>query len=153
MPTFTTHRQIAHAAHEMFDLVADVESYPEFLPMCEALIIRSRKTYEEKTLLIADMTVGYKMIRETFTTQVFLQPKKNLIEVKYIDGPFKYLENRWAFHSIQNMNACDVEFFIDYEFKSKIFALMVGSMFDIAFHKFTNAFEKRAHQIYGFPTK
>lgn len=65
--------------------------------MCEALIIRSRKECDEKTLLLADMTVGYKVIRETFTTQVFLQPKKSLIEVNYIDGPFKYLENRWVF--------------------------------------------------------
>ncbi|EJF78411.1 type II toxin-antitoxin system RatA family toxin [Bartonella birtlesii] len=151
MPTFTTHRQISHSANEMFDLVADIERYPEFLPMCEALIIRSRKEYEEKTLLLADMIVGYKVIRETFTTQVFLQPKKTLIEVKYIDGPFKYLENRWAFHDIESSNACNVEFFIDYEFKSKMLKLVMGSMFDIAFHKFTDAFEMRAHQIYGPP--
>lgn len=151
MPTFTTYRQIAHSASEMFDLVSDIERYPEFLPMCEALIVRSRKEYEEKTLLLADMVVGYKVIREIFTTQVFLQPKKNLIEVKYIDGPFKYLENRWAFHAIENSNSCNVEFFIDYEFKSKMLKLLMGSMFDIAFHKFTDAFEMRAHQIYGPP--
>ncbi|AQX18499.1 MULTISPECIES: type II toxin-antitoxin system RatA family toxin [unclassified Bartonella] len=152
MPTFTTHRQVAYTAHEMFELVADIECYPEFLPMCESLIIRSRKECEEKTLLLADMTVGYKMFRETFTTQVFLHPKENLIEVKYIDGPFKYLENRWVFHDLKNTNACDIEFFIDYEFKSKMLGLAVGSMFSIAFHKFTDAFEKRAHQIYGFST-
>ncbi|WP_336287827.1 MULTISPECIES: type II toxin-antitoxin system RatA family toxin [unclassified Bartonella] len=151
MPTFTTHRQVAHSAHEMFNLVSDIEHYPEFLPMCEALVVRSRKESEEKTLLLADMTVGYKVIRETFTTQVFLQPKKNLIEVQYIDGPFKYLENRWMFHHIENKNACNVEFFIDYEFKSKMLGLIMGSMFDIAFHKFTDAFEMRAHQIYGSP--
>ncbi|WP_455474580.1 type II toxin-antitoxin system RatA family toxin [Bartonella sp. B30(2025)] len=149
MPTFTTHRQMAYSVHEMFDLVSDVERYPEFLPMCEALTIRSRKKHEDKTLLLADMTVGYKIIRETFTTQVFLQPKKSLIEVKYIDGPFKYLENRWAFHHVENKNACNVEFFIDYEFKNKMLGLMMGSMFDVAFHKFTDAFEMRAHQIYG----
>ncbi len=151
MPSFTTHRQIAHSAREMFDLVADIECYPEFLPMCEALVVRSRKEYEEKTLLLADMIVGYKVIRETFTTQVLLQPKKNLIEVKYIDGPFRYLENRWIFHDIENTNACNVEFFIDYEFKNKMLGLMMGSMFDIAFHKFTDAFEMRAHRIYGPP--
>ncbi|EJF75149.1 MULTISPECIES: type II toxin-antitoxin system RatA family toxin [Bartonella] len=151
MPTFTTHRHIAHSAREMFDLVSDIERYPEFLPMCEALIVRSRKECEGKILLLADMTVGYKVIREIFTTQVFLQPKRHLIEVKYIDGPFKYLENRWAFHDIENINACNVEFFIDYEFKSKMLGLLMGSMFDIAFHKFTDAFEMRAHQIYGFP--
>ncbi|WP_254493073.1 type II toxin-antitoxin system RatA family toxin [Bartonella sp. B1099] len=149
MPTFSTHRQVAHSAREMFDLVSDIERYPDFLPMCEALIIRSRKECDEKTLLLADMTVGYKVIRETFTTQVFLQPKKGLIEVNYIDGPFKYLENRWFFHNIENTNACNIEFFIDYEFKSKILGRVMGSMFDIAFRKFTDAFEKRAHQIYG----
>ncbi|GAA5104110.1 type II toxin-antitoxin system RatA family toxin [Bartonella jaculi] len=149
MPTFTTHRLIAHSAREMFDLVSDIERYPEFLPMCEALIVRSRKRCEEKTLLLADMTVGYKVIRETFTTQVYLQPKKNLIEVKYIDGPFRYLENRWVFHHIENTNTCNVEFFIDYEFKNKMLGLVMGSMFDIAFRKFTDAFEMRADQIYG----
>ncbi|WP_156851272.1 type II toxin-antitoxin system RatA family toxin [Bartonella refiksaydamii] len=151
MPTFTTHRQIAHSASEMFDLVSDIERYPEFLPMCEALVVRSRKEYEEKTLLLADMIVGYKVIREIFTTQVLLQPKKNLIEVKYIDGPFRYLENRWTFYDIENTNACNVAFFIDYEFKSKMLGLVMGSMFDIAFRKFTDAFEMRAHRIYGPP--
>ncbi|EJF81852.1 type II toxin-antitoxin system RatA family toxin [Bartonella doshiae] len=151
MPTFTTQRQISHSVREMFDLVADIERYPEFLPMCEALIVRSRKEYEAKTLLLADMTVGYKVIRETFTTQVFLHPKENLIEVTYIDGPFKYLENRWKFSHIENTNKCNIEFFIDYEFKSKMLGLVMGSMFDVAFHKFTNAFEMRAHQVYGFP--
>ncbi|EJF85631.1 type II toxin-antitoxin system RatA family toxin [Candidatus Bartonella washoeensis] len=149
MPTFTTHRLIAHSAREMFDLVSDIERYPEFLPMCEALIVRSRKRCEDKTLLLADMTVGYKVIRETFTTQVSLQPQKNLIEVKYIDGPFRYLENRWVFHHIENTKTCNVEFFIDYEFKNKMLGLVMGSMFDIAFRKFTHAFEMRADQIYG----
>ncbi|WP_455482321.1 type II toxin-antitoxin system RatA family toxin [Bartonella sp. B35(2025)] len=151
MPTFTTHRQVAHSAREMFNLVSDVERYPEFLPMCEALVVRSRKECEEKTLLLADMTVGYKAIQETFTTQVFLQPRENIIEVKYIDGPFRYLENRWVFHHIENKNACNVEFFIDYEFKSKMLGLVMGSIFDVAFRKFTDAFEMRAHKIYGFP--
>ncbi|WP_455478546.1 type II toxin-antitoxin system RatA family toxin [Bartonella sp. B10] len=151
MPAFTTYRKVAHSAREMFDLVSDIERYPEFLPMCDALVVRSRKESGDKTLLIADMTVGYKVIKETFTTQVFLQPQENVIEVKYIDGPFKYLENRWVFHHIGNTNTCNVEFFIDYEFKSKILGLVMGSMFDVAFHKFTDAFEMRARRIYGSP--
>ncbi|WP_019220420.1 type II toxin-antitoxin system RatA family toxin [Bartonella senegalensis] len=151
MPTFTTHQQIAHSAREMFDLVADIECYPEFLPMCEALIIRSRKECEGKTLLLADMTVGYKLIRETFTTQVFLRPKEKIIEVRYIDGPFKYLENRWAFYHTEKSDICNIEFFIDYEFKNKMLGLIMGSMFDVAFHKFTDAFERRAHRVYGTP--
>lgn len=151
MPTFTTRRQIAHSAHEMFELVSDVECYPAFLPMCESLVVRSRKECGEKIQILADMTVGYKVFRETFTTQVFLHPQKHLIEVQYIDGPFKYLENRWVFYQIPNKNACDVEFFIDYEFKNKALRLVIASMFDIAFRKFTDAFEMRAHQLYGFP--
>lgn len=133
----------------MFALVADVEKYPEFLPMCEALSIRSRNERDGKTLLTADMTVGYKLIRETFTSQVLLKPEENIIDVKYIDGPFRYLDNRWTFKPVGDGAECDVEFFIDYEFKSRTLGLLMGAMFDLAFKKFSEAFEKRADQIYG----
>lgn len=133
----------------MFALVSDVEKYPQFLPMCEALSIRSRKVKDGKTFLIADMTVGYKLIRETFTSQVFLRPEENVIDVKYVDGPFRYLDNRWTFKPVGDGSECDVEFFIDYEFKSRTLGLLMGSMFDLAFRKFSEAFEKRADQIYG----
>jgi coenzyme Q-binding protein COQ10 len=133
----------------MFALVSDVEKYPQFLPMCEALSIRSRKEREGKTLLIADMTVGYKLIRETFTSQVLLKPDENVIDVKYVDGPFRYLDNRWTFKQVSDGYECDVEFFIDYEFKSRTLGLLMGSMFDLAFRKFSEAFEKRADAIYG----
>ncbi|MFK4823289.1 type II toxin-antitoxin system RatA family toxin [Paenochrobactrum sp. BZR 588] len=148
MPSFTNTRRVAHRAENMFKLVADVESYPQFLPMCEALTIRSRKERDGKALLIADMTVGYKLIRETFTSQVLLKPDENVIEVKYIDGPFRYLDNRWTFIPVGDGEACDVEFFIDYEFKSRTLGLLMGSMFDLAFRKFSEAFEKRADQIF-----
>ncbi len=133
----------------MFALVSDVEKYPQFLPMCEALSIRSRKEREGKTLLIADMTVGYKLIRETFTSQVLLKPDENVIDVKYVDGPFRYLDNSWTFKPVSDGYECDVEFFIDYEFKSRTLGLLMGSMFDLAFRKFSEAFEKRADAIYG----
>ena len=81
----------------MYDLVADVEHYPQFLPLCDGLTVRSRKERDGKTLLVADMTVGYKAIRETFTTQVLLKPEEHAIDVQYLDGPFKYLDNRWRF--------------------------------------------------------
>jgi coenzyme Q-binding protein COQ10 len=148
MPSFTNTRRVAHRAENMFKLVADVETYPQFLPMCEALTIRSRKERDDKALLIADMTVGYKLIRETFTSQVLLKPAENVIEVKYIDGPFRYLDNRWTFIPVGDGEACDVEFFIDYEFKSRTLGLLMGSMFDLAFRKFSEAFEKRADQIF-----
>jgi coenzyme Q-binding protein COQ10 len=148
MPQFQTKRPANHTADEMFALVADVEKYPEFLPLCEALAVRSRKERDGRTLLIADMSVGYKAIRETFTTQVFLKPDEKVIEVKYIDGPFKYLNNTWRFED-RGAGRSEVEFFIDYEFKSKILGALMGSMFDRAFRMFTEAFEKRADKIYG----
>jgi len=132
----------------MFALVADIEKYPEFLPLCEALTVRSRKERDGRTLLIADMSVGYKAVRETFTTQVFLKPDEKVIEVKYIDGPFKYLNNIWRFEE-RGERRSDVDFFIDYEFKSKILGALMGSMFERAFRMFSEAFEKRADQIYG----
>ncbi len=148
MPQFETHRLVPHSPDQMFDLVADVERYPEFLPLCEALTVRSRKERDGKTLLIADMTVGYKAIRETFTTQVLLNKAERAIDVKYIDGPFKYLDNRWRFQPSENGGSV-IDFFIDYEFKSRILGALMGSMFDRAFRMFTDAFETRANKIYA----
>ena len=148
MPQFETHRPVPHTPAQMFDLVADVERYPEFLPLCEALTVRSRKERDGKELLVADMTVGYKAIRETFTTQVLLNRAELTIEVKYIDGPFRYLDNRWRFEPLPG-GGSTVHFFIDYEFKSRILGALMGSMFDRAFRLFTDAFEKRATAIYA----
>jgi coenzyme Q-binding protein COQ10 len=147
MPKFETTRTVAHSPREMFDLVADVERYPEFLPLCRALTVRSRREKGDKTLLVADMTVAYKMISETFASQVLLKPAEDRIDVTYVDGPFKYLDNRWAFEKVPG--GCSVRFFIDYEFKSRALGLLVGSMFDYAFRRFTTAFEERADAIYG----
>lgn len=148
MPKHETTRQVAHGPGEMFDLVADVESYPQFLPMCEALTVRSRKERNGDTLLVADMTVGYKAIRETFTSQVLLKPDERLIDVRYLDGPFKYLQNRWQFEPTAG-GGTEIRFFIDYEFKSRILGAMMGAMFDRAFRMFAEAFEKRADVVYG----
>ena len=147
MPTFESVRTVPHSPEQMFALVADVEKYPEFLPLCEALSVRSRKEREGRAILIADMTVGYKAIRETFTSQVLLKPDENVIDVKYIDGPFKYLTNIWRFEPAGQ--GCSVKFFIDYEFKSRVLGALMGAMFDRAFRMFSEAFEKRADQIYG----
>jgi len=152
MPKFETIRRVRHSAQQMFDLVADVDRYPEFLPMCEALAVRSRKEREGAILLIADMTVGYRMIRETFTTQVLLRPRDLAIDVKYLEGPFRRLDNRWRFEPAGDGNACDVHFFIDYEFRSRTLGLLMGSMFDMAFRKFSEAFEKQADKVYGIKT-
>lgn len=146
MPKFENHRPVRHSAEKMYALVADVERYPEFLPLCEALNVRTRKERDGKELLVADMTVGYKAIKETFTTQVLVNPAERVIDVKYIEGPFKYLDNRWRFEDTDS--GCTVHFFIDYEFKSMILGAVMGSMFDRAFRMFAEAFEARADKIY-----
>lgn len=148
MPKFETTRHVSHSPEEMFALVADVEKYPEFLPLCEGLSVRSRRERDGREILVADMTVGYKAIRETFTTQVLLTPAEHTIDVKYLDGPFRYLTNEWKFLASSGGGA-QVEFFIDYEFKSRILGALMGTMFDRAFRMFAEAFEKRADAIYG----
>jgi coenzyme Q-binding protein COQ10 len=131
----------------MFDLVADVEAYPKFLPLCRALRVRKRTDSNGVVTFIADMEVGYKAIRETFTSRVACERDSLKILVEYIDGPFKFLENRWSFQD--RGEACQVEFHIAYEFKSRALGLLVGGMFDAAFRKFVDAFEKRADAVYG----
>jgi coenzyme Q-binding protein COQ10 len=151
MPKFETTRPVRHTPENMFSLVADVEKYPEFLPLCEALKVTSRRERDGKTLLVADMTVGYKAIRETFTSQVMLDPDALKIEVQYLNGPFRYLNNVWTF--LPADSGCNVGFFIDYEFKSRMLGIVMGSMFDIAFRRFSQAFEERADLIFGLDAK
>jgi Oligoketide cyclase/lipid transport protein len=148
MPKYETIRRVNHTPEQMFDLVAAVEQYPEFLPWCEGLTVRSRKVRDGVTILIADMTVGYKALRETFTSQVVLKPAERVIDVRYIDGPFKYLQNRWRFEPAGE-GQTDIHFFIDYEFKSRMLGMLMGAMFDRAFKMFAEAFESRADAIYG----
>lgn len=149
MPSFRTTRRVRHSPVQMFQLVADVEKYPEFLPLCEALRIRRRVQSGEGGIetLVAEMSVGYKAIRETFTTRVTLDEPRLRIQVEYVEGPFSYLENRWTFKP--DPLGCLVEFYITYEFKSRMLGLVMGSMFDRAFRKFAEAFEERADKIYG----
>ena len=135
----------------MFDLVADVERYPEFVPLCSALKIRQRMAKPDGTeVLVADMTVSFKLVRETFTSKVTLDRPNLKILVEYLRGPFSNLENRWSFEP-KSETECDVGFFLDYEFRSRMLAKLMGSMFDAAFGRFALAFEKRADQIYGKP--
>lgn len=149
MPQFSTKRRVRHSATEMFDLVADGASYPKFVPLCEALRIKSRtEKGEGVTVLVADMTVAYKMIRQTFTSRVTLDRPNLKILVEYVDGPFRHMQNRWAFHP-EGEHASDVEFFIDYEFKSRTLGLLMGTLFDTVFRRMTAAFEQRADAVYG----
>jgi coenzyme Q-binding protein COQ10 len=150
MPSFRTQRIVRHTPQQMFDLVADVEGYPEFLPLCESLTVRSRDTdaagYDRIT---CRLTVGYGLVRETFTTQVTLKRREKLIAVRYLEGPFRKLDNNWDFR--EDPAGCAVQFFIDYEFRSLPLQLLMGSMFDRAFRKFAQAFEERAETVYGTP--
>ncbi|HMF22904.1 MAG TPA: type II toxin-antitoxin system RatA family toxin [Pseudolabrys sp.] len=148
MPHFSTTRRVQHAAADMFDLVADIEKYPDFVPLCSALKIRSRQKEDGVSVVVADMTIAYKLIHQTFTSRVTLDKPGLKILVEYLDGPFKRMQNRWAFQPAGE-RACDVEFFIDYEFKSRALALLMGAMFDAAFRRFASAFEQRADEIYG----
>ena len=132
----------------MFDLVADVEAYPQFVPLCESLSIRSRREKGEISLLIADMTVAYKLFRETFTSQVALNRPRLEIDVSYVDGPFRHLHNQWRFEPAGEGESI-VHFLLDYEFKSKTLEFVMGSVFELAFSKFTTAFEERADVLYG----
>ena len=148
MPQFSTKRHVQHSASDMFDLVADVKRYPEFVPLCRGLKVRSRSTDAEgRQIVIADMTVAYKLIYETFTSRVTLDRKELEILVEYLEGPFRKMNNRWQFHPAEQ-RACDVEFFISYEFRSRTLGLLMGAMFDAAFRRFSAAFERRADQIY-----
>jgi len=148
MPNYATTRQVQHSADNMFALVADIEKYPQFLPLCEALKVRTRRERDGVTMLVADMTVGYKRIRETFTSRVILKPDEKRIDVSYIDGPFRYLENVWHFEDLPG-GISNVHFAIDYEFKNRMLGALMGSMFDRAFRMFAEAFEKRADAIYS----
>jgi coenzyme Q-binding protein COQ10 len=149
MPQFSSKRRVRHAAADMFDLVADMEKYPQFVPLCSAMKIRSRTAKGEgASVVLAEMTASYKLIHQTFTSRVTLDKPALKILVEYLDGPFKRLQNRWAFNPTGE-NTCQVEFFIDYEFKSRTLAMLMGAMFDTAFRKFAAAFEQRADEIYG----
>jgi coenzyme Q-binding protein COQ10 len=150
MPSFRNERRVRHRAQEMFDLVADVERYPEFVPLCQALRVR-RRTKDEPGLevLVADMEVGYRAIHEAFTSRVTLDRPRLRIVVEYVDGPFSRLENIWNFRDDPQAGFSTVEFFIAYDFRSRLLGVVMGSMFDIAFRKFSAAFEARADAIYG----
>jgi coenzyme Q-binding protein COQ10 len=149
VPSFRSERTVRHNAEQMFDLVADIERYPEFVPLCTSLRVRNRRPDGKgRETLIADMSVGYKMIRERFTSRVVLDKPRLRVVVEYIDGPFSHMENIWTFRDDPDGVRSLVTFFIDYEFRSRTLGALMGSMFDAAFRRFAQAFEERANAIY-----
>jgi coenzyme Q-binding protein COQ10 len=149
MPQFKTNRRVKHTAGDMFDLVADVERYPDFVPLCAGMRVKSRTdTGESVSVIVAVMTVAYKLIHQSFTSRVTLDRDKLMILVEYLDGPFSRMQNRWTFRATGE-TSCEVEFFIDYEFRSRAFAMLAGAVFDTVFRRMAVAFEKRADDVYG----
>ena len=148
MPQFSTKRRVHHSAADMFALVADIERYPEFVPLCRELRVRRRVAQAEGVeLLTADMTVAYKMIHETFTSKVTLDKPGLRILVEYLNGPFRQMENHWIFRPVSDRTS-EIEFFISYEFRSRMLGALMGAVFDAAFRKFAEAFERRADLVF-----
>jgi coenzyme Q-binding protein COQ10 len=143
MPRHHEHRQLPHSAAQMYDLVADVRRYPDFLPWVSAIRIRK----DENDRMLADMVVGFKSLRETFSSEVLKTPKSK-IEVNYLDGPMKYLKNEWVFSDVPG-GGSTVEFTVDFAFRSPIFEALAGQFFESALRKMTGAFINRADDLYG----
>ncbi len=154
MKSFRNRRRVDHSAAQMFALVRDVEAYPKFVPLCEALRVRRRSQEGEGIeVIVAEMQVGFKAICERFTGRVTCDANKLEILVEYIDGPFKKLEIRWAFRDeppdASGAPRSVVDFYINYQFRSRALGLVMGAMFDSAFHKYADAFAERAREVYG----
>lgn len=143
MPTHAEERIVPFLPRQMYDLVADVDSYPEFLPWCTGARIRERK----ETLIVADLIIGYKMIRERFTSRVALKPEELRIDVRYLEGPFKYLQNHWIFK--EHPEGCLIDFYVDFEFRSRFLQRMIQPFFNEAVKRMVRAFESRAEELYG----
>ena len=143
MPGIHEVHSLPYSAEQMFDLVADVGSYKEFLPWVVATRVRS----DSATEMVADMLVGFKAIREKFTSRV-TKDRPNVIVVHYVDGPLRDLDNKWEFRPL-GPNACEIDFCVDFTFKNKVFEALAGQYFDSAFRRMVAAFEQRAHDLYG----
>ncbi len=149
MPQFSTKRRVRHDAGNMFNLVADVEKYPQFVPFCRSIRVRKRgEDAKGRPTIVCEMTIAYKVIHETFTTLVTLDRAEQQIIVDYLSGPFRRLENRWRFRPAGE-RACEVEFYLLYEFQSRTLGMLMGAMFEAVFRRFADAFERRADQIYA----
>ncbi|WP_421709588.1 type II toxin-antitoxin system RatA family toxin [Algihabitans sp.] len=145
MPTHAEQRLLPYQPQELFDLVADVERYPEFLPWCKAARVRQRESEERQ--IVADLVVGFKMVRERFTSRVDLEPEERVIRVQYVDGPFRYLNNTWQF--IEHADGCMIDFYVDFEFRSRVLQKMLQPLFNEAVRRMVAAFEGRAKELYG----
>jgi coenzyme Q-binding protein COQ10 len=143
MPRHTEKRNLPYGPEQLFDLVADVKSYPEFLPWVAATRIRS----DSATEMVADLVVGFKSLKETFTSRVHKKRPHDL-RIDYVEGPLKYLRNSWKF-APDGKGGTDIDFCVDFAFRSRLFESLAGQMFDRALRRMIGAFEERAHRLYG----
>lgn len=147
MPSHSETRTLPYTADQMYDLVADVERYPEFLPWTAAARIRSRKEEGDHEVMLADLVVSFKVFRERFGSRVTLWPERMRIDTEYIEGPFKHLHSRWEFRGVDG--GSEVDFEVDFEFRNLILQKAAGLFFFEAMQRIVRAFEARAHQLYG----
>ncbi|EEW59979.1 cyclase/dehydrase [Ruegeria sp. TrichCH4B] len=148
MPTHSETRPMPYSAQQMYDLVADVGSYPKFLPWCAAARIRSRKPQGASEVMEADLVISFKVFRERFGSRVVLHPNYHKIDTEYLDGPFRYMKSNWAFADRAD-GGCDVSFFVDFEFKNAVLQGIIGMVFNEAMQRIVRAFERRAAELYG----
>ncbi|MEM6440807.1 MAG: type II toxin-antitoxin system RatA family toxin [Pseudomonadota bacterium] len=150
MPTHAETRPMPYAPEQMFALIADIDRYPEFLPWVAAVRERSRRVEGPVETVEADLVVSFKVFRERFGSRVVLRPDELKIDVSYLDGPFRYLDNHWEFRP-RDGGGADVDFFVDFEFKSPILRRVIGAVFYEAMRRIVKAFEDRAAALYGPP--
>lgn len=148
MPTHSEKRSLPYSAAQMYDLVADVASYPEFLPWCSAARIRTRTNLDDSTILEADLVISFKVFRERFGSRVTLFPDENRIETEYLDGPFRHMRSSWKFLDREG-GGCDADFFVDFEFRNRVLQAVIGVVFNEAMQRIVRAFDARAAQLHG----
>ena len=149
MPTHSETRRLPYSAQQMYDLVADVARYPEFLPWCAAARIRSTRTVDDHAVMEADLVISFKVFRERFGSRVRLWADEKKIETSYLDGPFRHMHSTWAFRDVED--GCEVAFHVDFEFRNAILQSVIGLVFNEAMQRIVHAFEKRAEDLYTRP--
>ena len=147
MPTHAEKRVLPYSPRQLYDLVADVERYPDFLPWCMAARVRRRESQSD--LIVADLVIGFMMFRERFTSRVRLDPLGPRIDVAYERGPFKYLNNHWVFE--EHPQGCAIDFYVDFEFHSRLLQKLIEPLFSEAVRRMVSSFETRAGKLYGAP--
>ncbi|WP_227268030.1 type II toxin-antitoxin system RatA family toxin [Roseobacter weihaiensis] len=147
MPTHSETRTLPYSAQQMYDLVADVADYPQFLPWCSAARVKSVTPQGDTAVMEADLVISFKVFRERFTSRVVLMPASKKIDAEYLDGPFRYMKSNWAFRDVEG--GCEVSFFVDFAFRNMVLQKLIGVVFNDAMQRIVRAFEARADALYG----